>query len=83
MSALGQKRTLCRVRCMSALPPIADIKRLGRDVGRTFSSSPQTALLANDLDHSHQCRINQEQRVVYDREPEGSKFRQVCDYHIR
>ena len=48
-----------------------------------FKQSPQTALLANDLDHSHQRRINQEQRVVYDREPEGSKFRQVCDYRIR
>jgi len=32
MSALGQKRTLRIVCSMSALPPIADIDRRGRDV---------------------------------------------------
>ena len=32
MSALGQKRTFCSVQWMPALPPKADVVRLGRDV---------------------------------------------------
>jgi len=32
MSALGQKQTLGKVRLMSALPPIADIRTQPRDV---------------------------------------------------
>jgi hypothetical protein len=35
MSALGQKRTLGRVRIMSALPPKADIPLLRHDAGAT------------------------------------------------
>ena len=33
MSAVGQKRTWRHLSRMSALPPIADVRRLGRDVG--------------------------------------------------